>query len=187
MDIATIQRLLNAHGFPCGAVDGDMGLKTKGATERFQQAFNNGSWLTVDGVPGPQTQAALGKMPYISEHFTVHEVRSKGNGDCYVRRELLRAMEQIRNHFGKAFVPLSVYRDPAHNRRVGGASNSMHVYGLAFDPGSLYVDVDDVVALNIFSGVGNRRGLFAHGDLRHISPSNSTPGASPQRPVRWNY
>ena len=186
MDVRQIQMTLNVNGFPCGAVDGEMGIKTKGAVERFQKAFNNGQWLTVDGIPGPRTQAALVKLPYISAHFSVNEVRSKGNGDCYVMRDLLEAMEKVRDQFG-VFVPLSVYRDPVHNKRVGGASNSMHVQGLAFDPGSLRVPVSAILDLDIFSGVGRRGGMFAHGDLRHLSPENSTPGATPDKPVQWVY
>lgn len=187
VDNRTIQRLLNDHGFPAGPVDGIIGPKTAAAVKRFQNAYDAGLWLAVDGVPGPKTQAALEDLPRLSEHFTVAELRSKGNGNCYIRRELLVALEIVRAHFGRPLAVVSAYRDPAHNARVGGASKSMHLYGLAVDPDGDYADVDEILALGLFSGVGRRHGRWAHGDLRHHSAENQTPGALPQRPVLWTY
>jgi hypothetical protein len=40
---------------------------------------------------------------------------------------------QWASKYGKPFSIKSSYRDPAHNRRVGGAKNSQHVHGKAFD------------------------------------------------------
>ena len=53
-----VQARLANLGYSCGAVDGCMGQLTEEATRCFQQ--DNG--LTVDGDPGPQTQAALERL-----------------------------------------------------------------------------------------------------------------------------
>lgn len=56
--VTGLQARLNALGFPAGPVDGEMGDKTKSAVKRFQKSQGS---LTVDGIPGPKTHAALEK------------------------------------------------------------------------------------------------------------------------------
>lgn len=188
MDARTIQTTLNANGFPCGAVDGIIGPHTRAAVVRFQQAFAGAGGLApldADGVPGPLTQAALEQLPHLSPNFVVAELRSHGNGDCFVRRELVDALERYRDLAGPG-TPLSAYRDPAHNQAVGGAPDSMHLYGFAADPWG-NVSVADVEALGIFSGIGDKAGAVRHVDLRHLSEHNHTPGATPSSPARWQY
>lgn len=54
--VTTAQRMLAGRGFNPGPQDGQFGAKTDTAVRCFQQAAG----LTVDGVVGPQTWAALG-------------------------------------------------------------------------------------------------------------------------------
>lgn len=56
-NIKDLQRALKGHGFDPGEIDGVWGRKSIAATKAFQTA--NG--LTVDGVVGPKTTAALFK------------------------------------------------------------------------------------------------------------------------------
>jgi murein DD-endopeptidase MepM/ murein hydrolase activator NlpD len=58
-DVAGLQFLLAAHGFPSGEVDGGLGPRTSAALVSFQ------GWagLTADGVAGPATLGALGRAP----------------------------------------------------------------------------------------------------------------------------
>ncbi len=185
VNIEYAQGLLNAHGFPAGAIDGVAGPRTRAATIRFQAAttypHGRGGPLLPDGVIGERTYAALLELPKLSEHFTVAELRSKGDGTCYVRRELVMALETFRQAWGAQPVRiLSAYRDPAHNRRVGGASRSQHVAGLAADILSPRPTLEQVRALRIWTGIGvNRR----DGTIRHL---DRRPG-SPQRPTVWYY
>jgi peptidoglycan hydrolase-like protein with peptidoglycan-binding domain len=60
-DVATLQTRLNELGYNCGEVDGVFGAKTRAAVIAFQKANN----LSVDGVAGPQTWAALGTTSYV--------------------------------------------------------------------------------------------------------------------------
>lgn len=188
------QEALNRHGFPCGKADGIDGPKTKAAVRRFQIAFAGGRKdlpvLAVDGVLGPKTHAALGQLPYLAPHFTVHEVRSKGDGTCYVDRGLLLALEMLRHAAGQPLHVVSAYRDSAHNKRVGGAARSMHKYGLAADVSFRQpVRIEVVQRLEVFSGIGDYRGHVRHVDLRHLAGKgvNATPDATPKRPARWSY
>lgn len=194
MDISSVQTLLNANGFPCGAVDGAVGPLTAEAVRRFQVAFNYGgpaAWLLVDGDPGPLTQAALARLPLLSEHFSTSELRSRGeaaDGDCWVRRELLHALEALRHALGDRPLPvLDAYRNPAHNAAVGGAADSMHLWGYAADLPHPCT-VAQAQAVGVFSGIGDKGGLVAHVDVRHLAGAlNRTPGATPQAPARWHY
>lgn len=186
MDNRRIQELLNGNGFPCGAADGIVGPRTRAATARFQQATNIGTWLVVDGIPGPKTQQALAELPWLSDHFAVREVACKHCGQAYVRRELLRALEEWRAELGRPIPLISGYRCPDHNRAVGGAKYSMHVQGYAADP-TVPVHIDELVPLRLFSGIGDDAGIVRHVDLRHLSPENQTPRATVANPARWHY
>lgn len=186
MDISAVQAALNGNGFPCGKVDGVLGPQTRAAVTRFQQAFNGpGAPLAPDGVPGPLTQAALGNLPRLSAHFTVAELACHHCGLCYVRRELLAGLEWLRGVIGP--VPLEdAYRCAEHNKAVGGAGDSMHLYGYAADP-NIAARVDIVHGVRAFSGIGDKDGVVKHVDLRHLSPANETPNATVVNPARWQY
>lgn len=56
-ELKGVQFRLNALGFGAGPVDGVMGPLTRGAVRRFQEA--NHPPLTVDGIPGSDTQGLL--------------------------------------------------------------------------------------------------------------------------------
>lgn len=71
----------------------------------------------------------------ISENFKVKEFACKDNSDkilidvTFVQTHL----QDIRTHFGKPVNVNSGYRTLAYNNRVGGAKNSYHTKGRAFD------------------------------------------------------
>ena len=192
MDTAQLQQRLNDNGFYCGKVDGSYGARTRGQVLSFQSAYDVGgvgAWLSVDGIDGAHTDHALGALPLISDHFATTECRSKGDGSLVVHRQLLAALEWMRAAMGHPLPVLDVYRDPAHNHAVGGAPDSMHLYGFAFDiPQSLGLTVAWVETLRLFSGIGDKNGIVAHCDMRHLAGSlNHTPDATPTNPARWHY
>lgn len=192
MDTAQLQTTLNDNGFVCGPVDGIYGPRTHGAVAGYQLACNVGGpdrWLAVDGIDGAHTDLALVTLPAISDHFTCGECRSHGDGSLIVKRQLLDALEHLRASTGHPLPVLDVYRDPAHNAAVGGAVDSMHLYGFAADlPQTLQIPVDWIERLGLFSGIGDKNGIVAHVDLRHLAGSlNRTPDATPATPARWHY
>jgi hypothetical protein len=83
----------------------------------------------------------------ISKNFTWREVfvgiRADKNGDVEwgeVTRKMLenavhmaQYMDKVRDYFGKPIRVTSWLRVPKHNARVGGASSSKHLLGIAVD------------------------------------------------------
>lgn len=185
-----IQALLAEIGWPI-PIDGKIGPRTKEALKDFQYGFTFIE-LDPDGIPGPKTQAALldcvqnadGRPPGMcSEFFAFREFRSKGNGWIKVHPRLLNRLDAYRRIVGPVRIN-SGYRDPAHNKRVGGASTSQHCYGCAVDiPGVL--GTADMTDLG-FSGLGRKGGVVIHVDVRAEGPNNTT-NARVGAPTIWDY
>lgn len=71
---------------------------------------------------------------YLSKNFMVREFRCKDGSDViFIDPELVKLLQKIRDHFGKAVTINSSYRTPARNKKVGGADYSQHLYGTAAD------------------------------------------------------
>lgn len=70
----------------------------------------------------------------LSANFHVREFASKDGADTIlIDTKLVDYLQQIRNKFGKPVIINSGYRSKAHNKAVGGASNSYHTKGMAAD------------------------------------------------------
>jgi zinc D-Ala-D-Ala carboxypeptidase len=204
--IKAIQTRLNRLGFGPIPVDGLNGPQTRNAVARFQLAFNLGRHLDVDGMYGPLTLAAIDeveKRGKISPNFSLKEVRSKGDGTAWVHRDLLVALETLRNRVGRPLSLVSGWRDVAHNRRVGGATSSQHTYGEApellaiwraiknehlragraadFNRG--YITLDDARDLRLFSGIGWREDK----GKRWVTHVDVRTSAEPSNPRVWQY
>lgn len=194
------QERLRNIGWPI-QVDGNLGPRTREAIADFKRGFNlygkKGDnikpFRTVDGKLGPVT---LDRIRYSARHggrcsknFTYRECRSKGNGWIRVSRVLLQGMEEYRRVVGHAvnLGQFSVYRDPAHNEKVGGVSSSQHLYGVGVDLVP-ELTVDQVKRMKRFSGIGIQRanGRVRHLDVRHAGPNNTT-GGSIASPTLWYY
>ncbi|KQX46289.1 MULTISPECIES: D-Ala-D-Ala carboxypeptidase family metallohydrolase [unclassified Streptomyces] len=126
------------------SVDGGFGPGTEAALRRFQAAYG----LTVDGVAGPETFSRLNALESSdgsTAHFDFAEFASKdgsgfsgGKVDATTVKENVRRnmykLEALRKKCGDLAVTVnSGFRSISHNASVGGASNSMHLYGIASD------------------------------------------------------
>ena len=139
-------------------------------------------------IPGISRPVGIHEPVYFQpqpSNFTWSELTKGGTRvpvDAGVTQRIVKLcqyMDQVRAFLGDRTIRItSGYRDPATNRRVGGASRSRHLYGDAVD---FYVDginvVDTFQKLKSYHtngglAVGNG---FVHIDLR--------PGA----PARWSY
>lgn len=76
----------------------------------------------------------LGRDHKVSPHFKLREFQSKDGADkVLISDELLAKLEEARAYGGFTITVNSGYRSAAHNKKVGGATNSNHTKGLAAD------------------------------------------------------
>jgi zinc D-Ala-D-Ala carboxypeptidase len=135
------------------AIDGEFGAGTAAAVRRFQSAYG----LGADGVAGPNTHVKLNALEQ-SDGSTLHfdwseftdRVSGNFNGGKVSAaaakenaRRCMYKLEALRLKLGnRAITVNSGFRSIQHNSDIGGATDSMHLYGTAAD-------------LNV-SGVANR-------------------------------
>ena len=81
----------------------------------------------------------------VAENFTVAEFASKdGSRVVIINHMLPEYLQKARDHFDRPLIITSGYRTTAHNVKVGGVSNSNHVFGNAADvyiPGVSVLDL----------------------------------------------
>ena len=110
-------------------------------------------------------------MGDLSEHFSRREFACKcGCGFDTVDVRLLELLEDIRTHFNAPVRINSGCRCKSHNKKVGGAKKSQHLYGRAAD-----IKVDGIQPKHVYEyistlettkyGIGNYA-TFTHVDSR---------------------
>lgn len=110
---------------------------------------------------------------YISKDFRVREFRCQDGSDVvFIESDLVDILQKIRDHFGKAVTINSAFRTFSHNKKVGGATYSQHLYGTAADikvsgvTASAVADFAETLMPNT-GGIG-RYSTFTHVDVRSI-------------------
>lgn len=110
---------------------------------------------------------------YVAKNFRVKEFACQDKSDpIFISAELVEVLQDVRDYFGRAVSINSAYRNPTHNKKVGGVVNSYHLYGMAAD-----IVVSGVPARNVYNylcgkypdkyGIG-RYETFTHIDVRPI-------------------
>ena len=108
----------------------------------------------------------MGRSYKVSRNFTLIELASKdGANIVLLHPALILALQTIRDHVSKPIRVNSAFRSPAHNKAIGGASNSLHTLGLAAD-----VVIDGMTPIEVASlasdmGLG---GIKAYPTFTHI-------------------
>ncbi|MER6219117.1 D-Ala-D-Ala carboxypeptidase family metallohydrolase [Streptomyces sp. 900105755] len=138
------------------SIDGDFGPGTAAAVRRFQAAYG----LSADAEVGPNTQAKLNSLEQSDGstlHFNFSEFVNQTDGTfnggklsaSQVKENVRRCMyklEALRKKLGdKPITVNSGFRSIAHNAEIGGASDSMHLYGTAAD-----LDVPGVATKTVY-------------------------------------
>lgn len=110
---------------------------------------------------------------YISKNFRVREFRCQDGSDVvFIESDLVDILQKIRDHFGKAVTITSAFRTASHNKKVGGATYSQHLYGKAADikvsgvAASVVADFAETLMPST-GGIG-RYSTFTHVDVRKV-------------------
>ena len=108
----------------------------------------------------------------LTENFKVKEFRSRDGADeILIDEKLVTLLQKMRDKFGVINIS-SAYRTKSYNKKVGGVSNSQHLYGLAADvtikDNSKLTEAAQYAERIGFSGIGldNKYQMFLHLDTR---------------------
>lgn len=104
-------------------------------------------------------------------NFKVNEFAcSDGSDVVFISPELVKLLQQIRDHFKAPVTINSGYRTVTKNKAVGGATQSQHLYGMAADitvqgvtPKRVYNYADKLLP---YSGGVGLYSTFVHVDVR---------------------
>ena len=139
-EVRILQSKLSSIGYSL-SVNGNFDATTKSVVIQFQRD----SGLSTDGVVGEKTWKALDTIKIyskiadgnksLSPNFKIKEFACQDGSDTIVLHTdfIVDKLQKIRSHFNKPITINSAYRNPTHNKKVGGSSSSYHVKGRAFD------------------------------------------------------
>ena len=104
----------------------------------------------------------------VSAHFKVREFACQDGSDAvFISEELVELLEKIRVHFGKPTTINSGFRTAAHNKKVGGAAQSQHCFGMAAD-----IVVRDIYPIKVAEYadklLGNKGGVGRYDTFTHV-------------------
>lgn len=123
IDIAQVQKLLNAMGHNVGKADNIWGELSQAGLDSACRKYGV---LSSDADFWQEIR-----------HFKREEFRCRcprcGGFPAEPKEKMVRLAEQVRTHFDAPATVSSGVRCPAHNAEVGGVSNSRHLYGQAVD------------------------------------------------------
>lgn len=103
-------------------------------------------------------------------NFSPQELACRGTGLLMLDMDAMDKLQALRTRLGRPIIITSAYRSPQHNAAVGGARNSFHMRGQAFDvrmenhDPTAFIAAAEAVG---FTGIGTYpRSGFIHVDNR---------------------
>ena len=114
-----------------------------------------------------------GEWDKLAPNFSPQELASKGDGSIVMVKNALVSLQRMRDIYKKPLKVNSAYRDPAHNKKIGGERNSQHLLGIAFD---LHITDKkmgrelEAIAKEVGAGGIGRYNTFIHVDFRPRKP-----------------
>lgn len=143
---------------------GPSGVVTEADTQELLEGINT---YSLKGQ-GSRTFLIDGQR----SNFKVREFRCKdGSDSILIDSGLVRLLQDVRSHFGKAVSITSAYRTESHNKSVNGAAASYHIKGSAADftvTGISNHEIASYLEKSGVKGIGfyNYTGGFVHVDTR---------------------
>ncbi len=174
-DVTAVQKKLKQWGYYDGAVDGIYGYATERAVRWFQQ--KNG--LTVDGVVGPQTAAAMG----LNLSSTVSGTTKPATGDVYLLAQCIYSEargEPYKGQVAVGAVVLNRVKSSAFPNSISGVIYQRGAFS-AVDDGQINLQPNDSAlkaakdAMNGWDPTG--------GCLYYYNPAKTTNRWIKSRPI----
>lgn len=104
----------------------------------------------------------------LSQNFKVSEFAcSDGSDPIFIDTDLVTVLQKIRSHFKASVTINSAYRTAKHNKAVGGAIYSQHLYGKAADIVVSGVSPKKVAAY-AETLLPNKGGIGIYGTFTHV-------------------
>lgn len=147
--VAATKAFQKANGL---TVDGVFGKQTETKSIELIVAIQMKVGATVDGLAGSETIAKYNEWKKANassgsassdwwseiKYFKRSEFACKCGKYCNgfpvePDKDLVKLLDTVRANYGRPFTPNSAIRCTKHNRAVGGASSSQHLYGTAAD------------------------------------------------------
>lgn len=103
----------------------------------------------------------------VSKNFKVKEFKCKDGSDLVMIDTdfVISKLQKIRDHFNAPITLNSAYRTRTYNEKVGGATNSYHTKGRAFDIVVKGVPVEEVAKYAVSIGI---KGVIKYNTFTHI-------------------
>lgn len=104
--------------------------------QRYQISLKYYNKYAKGGVEVAINEYVKGQKKQLSKYFVSTEMDCHGSGCCsktLINPQLIKYLNQIREHFNSPVTISSGYRCTIHNSRVGGATGSRHTKGDAAD------------------------------------------------------
>ncbi|HHV41964.1 MAG TPA: DUF882 domain-containing protein [Clostridiaceae bacterium] len=123
--------------------------------------------LAAEYTPHIQTLGKGINDVNLAPNFKLREFECKHCGTVKIDPELVRRLQVMRDEIGKPIIINSGYRCPEHNRAVGGAAGSQHLYGTAADivcPGASIQQVRQAAEKHFKNGGIGRYNTYTHVD-----------------------
>lgn len=113
---------------------------------------------------------------------------SCGCGESPMNEEFIKLLDELREEFKSPIYITSGYRCPAHNKKIGGVSDSYHTKGVAVDIHIYGVNAYNLLklALSKFDGIGISQKGGVGSRFIHLDKGTLTDGTK-NRPAVWSY
>lgn len=112
----------------------------------------------------------------VSTNFKASEFGCKdGTNSLLLDKDILSILERFREYVEVPVIINSAYRTKSYNQKVGGASNSYHLYGRAFDIPfkSTYKNLTSIDKMCKFFNTLGLKGIIKYPNFVHIDTRTS--------------